>query len=87
MLTFRRISIIYQYIYPLSSYQYRFESKKTIDDKTRTKSTHFNKELLDFERKTSKTSQNLFKNRQHSTNDDRIQKKQLSARKWFSFSF
>ncbi|CAF1171697.1 unnamed protein product [Rotaria sordida] len=76
MLTLRRISTLYQYIYPLASYQYRFKSKQSTDDESKQKSSHLNEELLNFERKNSNISPNTFKNKKHSINDDRIEQKQ-----------
>jgi hypothetical protein len=66
MLALRRVSSIYQYIYPLSSYQYRFNSKKSTNDESKQKSTHLNEELLDFEQKNSNTSRNIIKNKKQS---------------------
>lgn len=76
MLTLRRVSTIYQYIHPLSSYQYRYRSKKSTDDESKQKSTRISEELLNFERKDTNTSRNVFKNKKHLSNDDRIEKKQ-----------
>ncbi|CAF3432969.1 unnamed protein product [Rotaria sp. Silwood1] len=74
MLTLRRVSTLYQYIYPLTSYQYRFKSKQSTDDESKQKSSRLNEELLNFERKNSNTSRNIVKNRKQSINDDRIEK-------------
>lgn len=76
MLTLRRISTIYQYIYPLSSYQFRLKSKDS-----KPKSTQFNEESLDFEQKKFNTPRNIVKNKKYSTNDDRIERKQSITRK------
>lgn len=70
MLTLRRVSTIYQYIYPLSSYQYRLKSKES-----KPKTSQFNEELLNFEQK----NRHVVKNRK--PNDDRIEKKQSITRK------
>ncbi|CAF0884424.1 unnamed protein product [Adineta steineri] len=77
MLALRRVSTIYQYTHPLSSYQYRFRSKKsTNDDESKPNSTHFNEELLNFERKNINTPKNTFKNKRNLTNDNKLEKKQ-----------
>ena len=44
MLTLRRVSTVYQYIYPLSSYQYRLKSRKSINDESKQKSNENNDE-------------------------------------------
>jgi len=85
MLTLRRVSSIYQYIHPLSSYQYRFKSKNSTNDDSTQKPTHFREELLNVERKNANTSRNIFKNKKPLTNDDRIAKKQSITRKKFHF--
>jgi hypothetical protein len=85
MLALRRVSTIYQYIHPLSSYQYRLKSKKSTNDESKQKPTHLSEELLDFEQKNINTSRNLFKNKKHLTNEDRIEKKQAITRKLFNF--
>lgn len=71
MLTLRRVSTVYQYFHPLSSYQFRFKSKKSSDDDSKKNPSHFNEELLKFERKTSDNSRNVFKDRKGSTHDPR----------------
>ncbi|CAF1256069.1 unnamed protein product [Adineta steineri] len=77
MLALRRVSTIYQYTHPLSSCQYRFRSKKsTNDDESKPNSTHFNEELLNFERKNINTPKNTFKNKRNLTNDNKLDKKQ-----------
>jgi hypothetical protein len=74
MLALRRISTFYQYIHPLSSYQYRYKSKKSTNDESKPKANPLSEELLDFERKDSNASRNIIKN-----------KKQPIARKLFPF--
>ena len=57
MLTLRRIPTVYQYIYPLSSYQYRLKSRKSNNDESKQKSTQNNEDQrLDFEQKNKKQS-------------------------------
>jgi len=85
MLALRRVSTIHQYIHPLASYQYRFKSKKISNDETKQKPTHLGEELIDFERKSSTTSGNVFKPKKQMTNDDRLEKKQSITRKYFFF--
>jgi hypothetical protein len=85
MLALRRVSSIYQYIHPLSSYQYRFKSKKSTNDESKQQSTHLSEEILDFEQKGSNIPRNIFKNKKSLTNEDRIEKKQSIIRKQFDF--
>jgi len=56
MLALRRVSPIYQYLHPLSSYQYRLKSKKSTNDQSKQKAPSLSKELLEFELKDSNTS-------------------------------
>jgi len=85
MLALRRVSSIYQYIHPLSSYQYRFKSKKSTNDESKQKSTQLSEELLDFEQKGSNIPQNISRNKKYSINQDKIEKKQSITRKQFDF--
>jgi hypothetical protein len=78
MLALRRVSIISQYIHPLSSYQYRFKSKKSTNDETKQKSTPLSEELLN-------TPRNPFKNKRQIPTEDKLEKKQSSTRKHFLF--
>lgn len=85
MLTLRRVSTVYQYFHPLSSYQFRFKSKKSSDDDSKKNPSHFNEELLKFERKTSDNSRNVFKDRKGSTHDPR--KARSITRNYLNFFF
>jgi hypothetical protein len=81
MLALRRVSTVCQYIQPLSSYQYRYKSKKSSNDEAKSRTTSLNEEILDFERKDSNTTRNIIKNRKFASNEDRIEKKQSIPRK------
>jgi hypothetical protein len=81
MLALRRVSTIYQYIHPLSSYQYRYKSKKSSNDDTKSRTTSLSEEILDFERKDSNTPRNIVKNRKFVPIEDRLEKKQSISRK------
>ncbi|CAF0733999.1 unnamed protein product [Adineta ricciae] len=71
MLTLRRVSIVYQYLYPLSSYQYRFKSSNGDDFQSIPPSNE--------ERKNIEKPKNAPKTKKPFTNDNRIEKKQSSA--------
>ena len=81
MLALRRVSTVYQYLHPLSSYQYRYKSKQSNNDES--KAMPFSEELLDFERKDFNTPRNIQKNKKYSPTEDRIERKQLKSRKSF----
>ena len=81
MLALRRISTVYQHLYPLSLYQYRYKSKTSNNDES--KSMPLSEELLNFERKDFKTPRNLQKNTKYSSNEDRIDRQQSISRKSF----
>jgi hypothetical protein len=81
MLALRRVSIISRYIQPLSSCQYRYKSRKSTDDESKQTPTHLNEELLNFERKNSNTSRNIYRNKKQFTDQDRIEKNQSITRK------
>ncbi|UJR26860.1 hypothetical protein I4U23_008171 [Adineta vaga] len=70
MLTLRRVSTVYQYLYPFSSYQYRLQSRKSGNDDDQFILTHSKEE------KSINTSKNTFKNKRSYANDNRIEKKQ-----------
>jgi hypothetical protein len=81
MLALRRVSAIYQYIHPLSSYQCRYKSKNSSNDDATSKTTSLSEELLNFERKDSKLPRNIVKNRKSVPTEDRLEKKQSISRK------
>ncbi|CAF0782066.1 unnamed protein product [Adineta ricciae] len=74
MLTLRRVSIVYQYLYPLSSYQYRFKSRKSSNEDDFQSIPPSNEE-----RKNIDKAKNASKTKKPFTNDNRIEKKQSSA--------